>query len=124
MDAEGKHQGDNSIVKVEKDCVLTESWTSSTGFTGRSMNYFDPSDSTWNQLWLDGSGTILKLKGQASEGKMVLNSDLKKGRVGKMFYNQITWSQQEDGTVLQLWEIFGEDNLLLSTAFSGIYQRK
>ena len=124
FDTAGKKLGENSIVKLEDQCLLSELWQGAGGGTGRSFNYYDPSDSTWNQLWLDKQGTILKLKGRAKTNSMILKSDWAAGQGGSKFYNRITWKKNEDGSVLQLWEILGPSDEVLSVAFKGIYKRK
>ena len=120
----GTQVGENRIEKVENNCVLTELWTGAAGGTGRSFNYFNAADSTWNQLWLDNKGTKLELKGRPAQGKMVLQSELIPGRQIDFYRNRITWTANADGTVTQLWEILDKDNKVLQTAFEGIYKRK
>lgn len=124
FDTVEKKLGENSIVKLEDQCILSEHWRSTAGGTGRSFNYYDPSDSTWNQLWLDKQGTILKLKGKAESNSMILKSDWVQGQGGAKYYNRITWKKNEDESVLQLWEIMGPSDVVLSVAFKGIYRRK
>ena len=82
------------------------------------------SDSAWNQLWIDNSGNVLKLKGHFTNEQMVLKSELQKGVKVDWYYNQITWTPNEDGTVSQLWEIYDSRDTLLQTAFLGIYQSR
>ena len=115
--------GENLVKKLEDNCILNENWKSLRGDSGKSYNYYDPSDDTWNQLWISNSGNILKLKGSASNDKMIMRSELSKGEKG-YYYNQITWTQNEDGSVTQLWEIYDPEGNLLSSAFEGIYRKK
>ena len=119
----GDKIGENLVEKLEDNCIVNENWTGSNGGTGKSYNYYDPSDSTWNQLWLSNSGTILKLKGVASYNKMTLKSELTQGKKGE-YYNQIAWIKNEDDTVTQLWEIYDPKGNLLNEAFKGIYRKK
>lgn len=115
--------GENLVKKLEDNCILNENWKSLRGDSGKSYNYYDPSDDTWNQLWISNSGNILKLKGSASNDKMIMKSELSKGEKGD-YYNQITWTQNEDGSVTQLWETYDPEGNLLSSAFEGIYRKK
>lgn len=123
-DSTGQEVGTNSLVKLEKNCLLREQWKSALGGTGTSYNYYDPADSTWNQLWLDDSGTILKLKGQLEEGKMCLYSDWQKGQQVARYRNRITWEPLPDGSVMQTWDILGEGDTVLFLAFKGQYFHK
>ena len=40
--------------------MLQENWISNTVNKGTSYNYFNPVDTTWNQLWLDNQGSIVE----------------------------------------------------------------
>ena len=124
VDTLGKQVGTNEIKIQEAGCLLNESWKGTQGGTGSSISYYNASDSTWNQVWIDNTGNILKLKGGLQNGKMVLQSELQKGTRVDWFYNQISWTPNENGTVTQLWEIYDKQGNLLQTAFLGIYHRK
>lgn len=123
-DSNGKMLGENKITKKEGNCLLMEQWTGGSGTTGISMNYYDKSDSTWNQLWVDNQGNILKLKGIFTSGKMVLKGSLQESPKGEMVYNQISWSPDPEGTVTQIWEVYNQEGDKLQTLFKGIYSRK
>jgi len=124
LDSLGEKVGDSQISQIEDNCIILEHWKGVKGGTGSSFNYYDQSDSAWNQLWIDNSGNILKLKGHGETDKMVLKSELQKGTRIDWYYNQITWSSNEDGTVTQLWEILDKYGNSLQTLFLGIYHRK
>jgi hypothetical protein len=47
-----------------------------------------------------------------------------KGEKNYSTYNQIIWSQNEDGTVSQLWETYDQNDKLVKAIFLGIYHRK
>jgi len=122
-DSLGNPLGENSISKMEGNCIVTEHWKGAQGGTGSSWNYYDKADSTWNQVWIDNSGGILKLKGRFENGAMRLKSELTKGRKIDWYYNRITWTPRMDGTVTQVWEILDADGNVRAIAFSGIYKR-
>ena len=88
------------------------------------MNYFDPSDTTWNQLWVSSNGTILELKGEGGENIMSLSSEAVPGQNGRLIYHRITWSLNSDETVTQLWEVLNEEKEVAAEAFRGIYTKK
>ena len=114
--------GTNNVIKDYDNCLIQENWVSAGKNRGTSYNYFDPSDSTWNQLWIDNQGTILKLKGTLIDGNMILKSKLQKGKKVAWYYNRITWSKLENSNVVQIWDIFDENNKLLTNLFKGIYK--
>lgn len=122
-DTLGNKIGESSISKKEANCVIMENWKGTKGGTGTSLNYWDSSDSTWNQVWVDNKGTILKLKGNLSSEKMVLKSDLVKGNKGN-YVNQITWIPNKNGTVSQIWEILDINGKVSNQVFWGVYKKK
>lgn len=114
--------GNNKIVKMYENCLIQENWVTKGKNRGTSYNYYDPSDSTWNQLWIDNQGTILKLKGNYRDNKMVLKSELLKGKKVDWYYNRITWQKNDDGSVSQIWDILDNHNKLIRNLFIGIYK--
>ena len=122
-DTAGNKVGENTISKMESNCILREQWKGAGGGTGSSINYFNKADSSWNQTWVDNKGSVLELKGKLENGVMVLKSELIQGQT-KKYFNQISWTPKEDGSVVQLWEIYGDDKTLLKTLFKGIYRPK
>lgn len=123
-DTDGKKIGENNIVKLEAGCLIQENWQGKSGSTGSSFNFYDPSDSTWNQIWIDNQGNNLQLKGKATASSMVLQSELSQSPEGNWQYNRITWSIGTDGSVIQLWEVLDRDQEVEKVAFKGIYKRK
>jgi hypothetical protein len=120
VDTAGKKLGENSIKLIEAGCILEEHWTGSAGGTGSSWNYVD-ADSTWNQLWIDALGGVLKMSGGMENGSMILRSEWDEAS-GQ--YNQITWTPRNDGTVIQHWEALNREGKFVKTVFYGIYRRK
>ena len=122
-DVSGQKVGENKVEKLENDCIVSENWKGTGGSSGRSYNYFNTTDDTWNQVWISSSGNNLVLKGKASPNKMVLKSELITNEKGD-YYNRITWTKNDDGSVTQLWEILDKEKKPSSVAFEGIYKRK
>ena len=123
VNSSGQKVGENSISRIEDNCILVEKWKGAQGTTGTSHNYFDKKDGSWNQLWVDNKGNVLKLKGGLDSGKMVLRSDLVKDQDGNPYYNQISWTENSDGTVSQLWELYDAKGGLIRQLFLGIYRK-
>jgi hypothetical protein len=123
-DSTGQEVGQNTITPVEGGCALTERWVGASGTTGRSINYYSKSDSSWHQLWVDNSGTILNLKGQGGEGEMALRSEMQTGSNGKDFVHEIEWSLMDDGRVQQHWQVEFLDGSPPTTLFLGFYSKK
>lgn len=123
-DTLGNKVGENKIFKIQNKCAIKENWTSVTGSTGTSFNYYDRTDETWNQLWVDNQGSQLVLKGKPGKDKMVLKSKLLKGQKVDFYYHQITWTLQKDGSVVQHWEVFDKNKKRLNSLFKGVYVKK
>ena len=65
----GEPVGTSDITKSEKGFAITENWTSKSGATGVSLNYFDPVDKNWRQVWVDASGNVVRYTGSFGDGK-------------------------------------------------------
>ena len=123
--AKGKMAGFNKIVKIEGDCVIRENWKSfESSYSGTSYNFYDKLDKKWKQVWVDNQGTVLELKGEFKNNKMVLVSESKPDQNGNLVMNRITWFNNDDGTVRQLWEQSGDGGLAFTTSFDGLYRRR
>lgn len=69
--ADGQPVGVNRVRKLHGGCVIEENWTSAkSGVTGQSMNYVDPRDGRWKQVWFDSSGTLVTYDGELRDGAM------------------------------------------------------
>lgn len=123
-DTKGALIGTNTILKIQNNCVMQENWVSKKGPSkGTSYNYVDKTDNTWNQLWVDNSGFSLTLKGNLENKSMVLKSQFFKGQQGD-YYNRVTWTPNEDGSVTQVWEYVDKNETVIQEAFRGIYKKK
>jgi hypothetical protein len=122
-DTTGKEVGQNVISREQDGCLLQEHWTAA-GMTGTSFNYYAASDSAWHQLWVDNQGTQIILKGHLEQGRMVMRSDWQPGKKVDFYCNQITWTPQPNGNVIQHWTVIAKDGRVLATPFKGIYIRK
>lgn len=124
-DTNGVLLGHNTITALDQHCSLQEHWRSAGGGNGHSMNYSNPADSSWNQLWVSSNGAILKLKGGLSvDGSMVMRSEEFLYQNTQAAYHQISWTPIDSNTVQQLWEIYSNEGSKLNTAFLGIYKRQ
>jgi len=59
----------NVITKINKGCVVFESWTAP-GSEGQSFNIYDRSRSKWFQTWVDGSGGLHEYSGVYRDSAM------------------------------------------------------
>ena len=122
--ANGVVAGYNRIEPIMDGCALQENWQSVDGTSGVSLNYYDPRDDQWHQYWLWQNGTTLPLlSGRFTDGKMLLSGKGKNGK-GEMVHSRITWTDNPDGTVRQLWEISKDSEKTWQVVFDGLYRKK
>lgn len=119
---DGEEVGANTISRISEGCALLEEWVSARGVSGNSVNFYDPERESWNQVWVGGEGTILRLEGGLSaDGEMVLTGreerELRRGRV----LDRITWTPMSGGRVEQRWDLSSDGGESWETVFRGIY---
>lgn len=56
------------------------------------------------------------------DGKMVLESQMQKTPKGS-FYNRLSWYQQKDKSVIQIWERLDENKKVVNEVYRGIYKK-
>ena len=120
----GEKLGNNTIEKLEGGCLLQENWVSNDGkSTGTSVNFYNSTTQEWEQLWVDNTGSHLKLSGNREGSKMILSSELFLHKNGNQYINRITWTDNENGTVRQLWELLSVEEKVIFVLFDGIYRK-
>jgi len=120
VSADGSVAGHNVIKPILDGCVIQETWSGAGGSAGSSFNFFNPQLEKWQQFWVWRNGTTLYLTGDYADGKMTLRGE-SVNRQGATVQNRITWFDNDDGTVRQLWETSGDNGVSWSTAFDGHY---
>ena len=122
---DGSPAGENTISKIEGDCLLREQWISATpGYTGTSYNFYNRQEKQWQQLWMDNQGAHLSLKGNIEAGSMVMMSEPTTTPNGLKVINRISWTPKPDGSVRQHWQVSQDGGKTWSTAFDGLYRKK
>ena len=116
--------GHNTITPVMNGCVLQEHWKGASGSEGMSLNFYNPTTKKWRQNWVWKNGTPLPtLTGGFADGKMTLKGE-SKDKDGKTVIDRITWSDNKDGTVRQLWEKSTDGGKTWKVSFDGLYKKK
>ena len=117
-------QGTNSVTKHHRNCLIMENWTSVQGGTGRSMNYYDPVEDQWRQLWVAGGYSIDYTGGLNESGAMVLTGNINYYKTGKSQAFRGRWTANEDGSVRQFFEQKDPETKLWTVWFDGLYVKK
>ena len=118
---DGKLAGTNRIAREYEGCVLHERYTTPRGYSGESLNTYDPGRGVWHQTWVDNEGALLLLEGRFVDGRMRLEGESTGN--GKRTKHRITWTPNTDGSVRQFWESTDDAGRWI-TAFDGRYTRK
>lgn len=121
-DPAGTEQGSNAITAEENGCLVVERWTSATGSTGQSYNYYDPSRDLWRQVWVSAGGVIDYEGGLTETGSMKLIGEIV-NRNGTRAPFTGEWTPNEDGSVTQHFEQQDPETGEWSVWFTGIYTR-
>jgi len=119
--ARGKVVGHSRISRIQGGCTLLEEYdTLPRPYEGKSFNYYDADDGQWHQIWVDSSGTRLHLAGGFAAGRMVMSGDRTTG--DEIVTNRVTWTDNPDGTVRQVWDVSKDGRATWQTIFDGLYK--
>jgi len=104
----------SSITKSNDGCSIHERYSTATGYTGNSINFYDKKTKKWHQTWIDNQGQPLYLNGEYKNGSMVLSDQT----------NRITWRLLENKQVNQKWETTNDQGKTWLVVFDGVYRRR
>ena len=119
----GAVAGENRIERLERGCLLMENWTSAGGGSGKSMNFYDPENKTWNQIWVDASGSNIFASGSLRDGVMHFEGKHHYLGAPSQLY-RMSFTPRPDGTVRQFIEQSQDEGKTWYVWFDGIYERK
>ena len=117
-----KVYGKNLISKRENGCLLLEEYTTGSGFSGTSMNFYNPSDGKWHQYWVDNGSSIIRTSGGMEKGSMVLRGTIYYLASKRTARFRGKWTPLEDGRVRQFFEE-RDSQEGWKTWFDGYYRR-
>lgn len=116
--------GRNSIQSLHRGCMLLESWTSASGGTGSSVNFYDGARGVWRQVWVAPAYVIEIEGGLDEDGAMVLEGELRTFVSGNVSPFRGIWTELEDGVVNQRFEIADPETGAWTVWFDGLYLRR
>ena len=119
----GTFAGRNTIESAQRGCVLIENWSSATGGSGMSINYLDEASGEWVQVWNDGSGSQINIRGGLTEEGMLLEGTIHYVANDQTAPFRGLWTPLEDGRVRQYFEQGNADGTEWSPWFEGFYTR-
>ena len=122
--ANGALAGSNVIEAVERGCALTEHWTSASGGTGMSINYFDKASGEWVQVWNAEGGSQIVIRGGMTDDGMAMEGYIHYVGNGTTAPFRALWTPLPDGRVRQYFEQSNDDGDTWVPWFEGFYTRK
>lgn len=122
-DAQGQQVGTNRIEQHLNGCLMLENWTGGSGGAGKSMNYYDPSDDHWKQVWVDASGGNITFTGTFRDGAMHFEG-VSVQADGSTSMMKMTFTPLEDGRVRQYIEESKDDGATWNVWFDGYYSKQ
>ena len=122
-DHAGKVLGTNLVTSEEAGCLIHEHWSGGGGNTGQSFNFYDTASQTWNQVWVDNFGSVLRLSGSYADGVMRFTG-IAPGPGGQPQQQRLTFFRNADGSVRQFWETSDDQGKTWAVAFDGLYRKK
>ena len=120
---DGAKAGENSITSEEGGCLIVERWTSTSGGSGQSYNFYDPGSMQWRQVWVSAGSVIDYAGGLNERGEMVLRGQIR-CRDGRSAPFTGVWSKQADGAIRQHFKEFDLPTQTWKDWFVGDYRRK
>lgn len=120
----GQKVGENSITMAEGGCAIHESYTTAGIFSGQSINYYQPLDKKWHQLWVASGGNVLDYtEVDKSPGMLQFIADYL-NPAGQVVKSRLTFTQNEDGSVRQFFENSNDGGTTWTPGFDGHYVKK
>jgi hypothetical protein len=121
---DGQFAGTNSIRKSQGGCLIEEHWSGAGGSTGFSMNYYDPLQESWRQVWMSAGAYIDYTGGLNDDGAMVLEGEIFYQQRSDRFPFRGVWTPNDDGSVTQHFTQYDPDADTWNDWFIGRYVRQ
>ena len=121
--ANGQKVGDSKIEYSLEGCLLIENYTATSGYSGKSLNFYDAGDKKWHQTYTDNGGNVSRYSGELKDGKMYFwgeNTDPK----GNKSLVRMEFTPNSDGSVRQLYEGSTDKGKTWNIYFDGLYLKK
>lgn len=116
-----KKTATSSITKSEGGCTLHEDYKTLTKYYGRSMNYHDPTDNKYTQVWIDKFNGITTFKEvESTDGYLKMQANDGKGTLTIMDYTL----DPETGNVTQTMASSKDEGKTWQPVFNGVYKKK
>ena len=113
--------GHSRITRRHGGCVIAEEWTSARpGVSGESLNYLDPVDGRWRQVWVGSGGVVITYEAELRDGAMRFQGRLQ-APGGTVRLSRMTLEPIEGGRVRQRIEGSDDGGVTWKRDFEGTY---
>lgn len=117
--------GNSMIELTVGDCVILENWSGSSGYSGKSLNYYSVIDQKWHQKWIGSGGIPIEFSGEYnSETKSMNYTGEGFGQGGVELDYKLTFYHLSDNHIRQHWEQSNDKGTTWVTIFDGHYRKK
>lgn len=121
LGADGQEIGKSRITKRHGGCVVVEEWTTAQGGgSGEGLNFVDPEDGRWRQVWVGSTGTVVRYEGELSNGTVRFQGRSTSGD-GTTFLSRAFLEPLGDGRVSQRIERSSDGGATWQRYFDGTY---
>ena len=120
--APGKTVATSREEKIAGGCALLENYEEPDGYSGKSVNFFDPVLKKWRQTWVDSAGNVSEFSGELSEGAIRFEGESHTAS-GKRVFRHLTFTPLPGGSVRQASEA-SLDGKTWKTNYDYTYVRK
>jgi hypothetical protein len=122
--SDGKWAGVSKIEVLEPGCAILETWHSTSGGSGHSINVYDQADGKWHQTWIDATGDQVHYIGGWQNGKMEFRADDVATPQKQNVVLTMTFEPRADGTVRQSGTQSTDGGKTFQPSFDLIYTKK
>lgn len=118
----GKKAAESHIERTLDGCMILENYRNlNSGYTGKSMNFYDAKQKQWIQIWADSEGNASRYSGKLKDDNMYF-SGINNRRDGSQTDVRMEFIPKPDGTVRQIYEQSTDGGTTWETLFDGIYR--
>ena len=120
----GMQLGTNRIEKMLRGCALQENWTDRNNRDGKSLNFFDPQEKTWRQIWVADNGSTLDYRSGAFTSNAMVFNGKSIAPNGAVSLQKLTFVKVSADTVRQIFEASVDAGKTWSKTWEGIYVKR
>lgn len=71
----GEVVGRSQVEKLEKECLIAETWAFSDGHSGRTYSSFDAAAGVWRRFTVSNHGVLVRASGEIRDGELLVRGD-------------------------------------------------